>query len=118
MRWNASAFSENYRPRKVVIPLNKQSSPLPKFTVIPGWMLRMDLSLAETVIYAVIYQFTRHNTGFFGGIDYLCRVARCSPEEVRQILLRLQNRGLICRQSSSGLYRYLATAQALDWEEP
>jgi len=69
----------------------------PRYILIPGHIIDLNLPLTETVILAVIHQFTRSCGGFSGSNAYLANIAKCSTSAVSSALLSLINRDLIRR---------------------
>lgn len=73
------------------------------FLTTPKWMYRFDLSLAETMAYAIIYGFSQERQGcYFGSLEYLARYCRVSRRHVIRILQKLEDAGLIIRESHPG----------------
>lgn len=73
------------------------------FLTTPKWMYRFDLTLAETMAYAIIYGFSQERQGcYFGSLEYLARYCRVSRRHVIRILQKLEDAGLIIRESHPG----------------
>lgn len=73
------------------------------FVYIPKWMYRLDLTLAETAAYGIIYVFSQEKQGcFFGSLEYLARYCRVSCRHAIRILHKLEDNGLIIRESHPG----------------
>lgn len=73
------------------------------FVGVPKWMYLLDLTLAETVAYGIIYVFSQERQGcFFGSLEYLARYCRVSRRQAINILQKLENAGLIIRESHPG----------------
>ena len=73
------------------------------FVYIPKWMYRLDLTLSETAAYGIIYVFSQEKQGcFFGSLEYLARYCRVSRRQAINILQKLENAGLIIRESHPG----------------
>ena len=69
------------------------------YTVIPDWMLDLDLDLWETVILAVIFGFSQDGESVFNGSwNYLRRKAKCSRDKVAKSLRRLEELGYIAKR--------------------
>lgn len=69
------------------------------YTVIPDWMLDLDLDLWETVILAVVYGFSQDGESVFNGSwNYLRRKAKCSRDKVAKSLRRLEELGYIAKR--------------------
>lgn len=68
------------------------------YTIIQDWMLDLPLSLAETVIYAIIYGFSQDGESVFSGsLAYIAEKAKSSKDTARRALARLVEKGLIQR---------------------
>lgn len=66
------------------------------YTVIPDWMLDLDLDIWETVILAVIFGFSQDGESYFNGSwNYIRRKAKCSRDKVSKSLKRLEELGYI-----------------------
>lgn len=66
------------------------------YTVIPDWMLTLDLDIYEVIILAVIYGFSQDGeSSFTGSQNYLARKAKCSRAKVSRALPKLVEMGLI-----------------------
>jgi hypothetical protein len=73
------------------------------FVFIPKWMYRLDLTLAETAAYGIIYVFSQERQGcFFGSLEYLARYCRVSRRQAINILKKLEDAGLITREPHPG----------------
>ncbi len=73
------------------------------FVYIPKWMYRLDLTLSETAAYGIIYVFSQENQGcFFGSLEYLARYCKVSRRHAINILKKLEDAGLIIRESHPG----------------
>lgn len=68
------------------------------YTIIPDWMLSLDLDVYETIILAVIYGFSQDGESTFAGsLKYLCQKAKCSRRKVTMALPNLVEKGLIIK---------------------
>lgn len=66
------------------------------YTVIPDWMLTLDLDIYEVIILAVIYGFSQDGeSSFTGSQSYLAKKAKCSRAKVARALPKLVELGLI-----------------------
>lgn len=66
------------------------------YIVIQDWMLRLDLDLTETMMYAVIYSFSQDGESTFRGSQaYLATKCKCSRAKVTRTLPKLVAMGLI-----------------------
>ena len=74
-----------------------QTIATPRFILIPGPLIDLNLPLTDTVILAVIHQFTQTCGGFSGSAAYLANIAKCSESTVLAILHSLADRRMICR---------------------
>ena len=68
------------------------------YILIQDWMLDLPLSLAETVIYAVIYGFSQDGESkFTGSLAYLAKKSKVSKDTVKRSLAKLVEDGLIVK---------------------
>ena len=68
------------------------------YILIQDWMLDLPLSLAETVIYAVIYGFSQDGESkFTGSLAYLAKKSKVSKDSVKRSLSKLVEDGLIIK---------------------
>jgi hypothetical protein len=68
------------------------------YILIQDWMLDLPLSLAETVIYAVIYGFSQDGESkFTGSLAYLAKKSKVSKDTVKRSLAKLVEDGLIIK---------------------
>lgn len=68
------------------------------YTIIPDWMLSLDLDVYETIILAVIYGFSQDGESTFSGSQtYLARKAKCTKRKVAMVLPKLVERGIIIK---------------------
>ena len=66
------------------------------YTIIPDWMLSLDLDVYETIILAVIFGFSQDGESTFSGsIKYLSQKAKCSRRKVTMALPKLVAMGLV-----------------------
>ena len=66
------------------------------YTIIPDWMLSLDLDVYETIILAVIFGFSQDGESTFSGsIKYLSQKAKCSRRKVTMALPKLVEMGLV-----------------------
>lgn len=66
------------------------------YTVIPDWMLNLDLDIYEVIILAVIYGFSQDGeSSFTGSQAYLARKAKCSRAKVTRVLPKLVDKGYL-----------------------
>lgn len=66
------------------------------YTVIPDWMLTLDLDIYEVIILAVIYGFSQDGeSSFTGSQSYLARKAKCTRRKVTMALPRLVEKGYL-----------------------
>lgn len=66
------------------------------YTIIPDWMLSLDLDVYETIILAIIYGFSQDGESTFSGsIKYLSQKAKCSRRKVTMALPKLVAMGLV-----------------------
>lgn len=73
------------------------------FVYIPKWMYRLDLTLSETAAYGIIYVFSQEKQGcYFGSLEYLARYCKVSRRHAIRILQKLEDAGLIIRESHPG----------------
>lgn len=72
------------------------------YTVIPDWMLDLDLDIYEVIILAVIYGFSQDgDSSFTGSQNYLARKAKCSRRKVTIVLPKLVELGLVKKEDVS-----------------
>lgn len=70
---------------------------------IPKWMYRLDLTLSEIAAYGIIYVFSQEQQGcYFGSLEYLARYCKVSRRHAINILKKLEDAGLIIRESHPG----------------
>ena len=68
------------------------------YILIQDWMLDLPLSLAETVIYAVIYGFSQDGESkFTGSLSYLAKKSKVSKDTVKRSLSKLVEDGFIIK---------------------
>lgn len=68
------------------------------YTIIPDWMLSLDLDVYETLILAVIYGFSQDGESTFSGSqNYLARKAKCTRRKVAMVLPKLVEMGLVIK---------------------
>lgn len=73
------------------------------FVYIPKWMYRLDLTLSEIAAYGIIYVFSQEKQGcYFGSLEYLARYCKVSRRHAINILKKLEDDGLIIRESHPG----------------
>lgn len=73
------------------------------FVYIPKWMYRLDLTLSEIAAYGIIYVFSQEKQGcYFGSLEYLARYCKVSRRHAIRILQKLEDDGLIIRESHPG----------------
>ena len=66
------------------------------YTVIPDWMLNLDLDIYEVIILAVIYGFSQDGDSCFtGSQNYLARKAKCTRRKVTLVLPKLVEKGYL-----------------------
>ena len=68
------------------------------YTIIPDWMLSLDLDVYETIILAVIYGFSQDGESTFSGSqNYLAMKAKCTRRKVAMVLPKLVEKGLVIK---------------------
>lgn len=66
------------------------------YTIIPDWMLNLDLDIYEVIILAVIYGFSQDGeSSFTGSQNYLARKAKCTRRKVTLVLPKLVEKGYV-----------------------
>ena len=73
------------------------------YTSLQGWMYDMGLNLSELIIYAVIYGFSWDGHSCYRGtVEQLGEFSQIKRRQARDILARLEHRGLITRKEVPG----------------
>lgn len=73
------------------------------YTSLQGWMYDMGLNLSELITYAVIYGFSWDGHSCFRGtVEQIGQFSLVKPRQARDILARLERRGLITRKEVPG----------------
>jgi hypothetical protein len=68
------------------------------YVTIHDWMLKFDLDLTETVVYAIIHGFSMNGRcRYDGSRRYLAAHAKCSTDKVDKSLKKLRDLGLISK---------------------
>lgn len=70
------------------------------FTVIQEWMLDFDLNASELLAYATIYGYSQNGISKYeGSRSYLAKRSACSLSTIKRILVSLEEKGLIEKES-------------------
>lgn len=73
--------------------------------IIEEWMTdedKLNLSLNEAAVYAIIYGFTKNGGVCYASLAYLAQKVKCSPNTVGNIIKRLEKAGLIKKWHENG----------------
>ena len=73
---------------------------------IQDWMLELDITTTELIIYAVIHSFSQDGSSTFkGSQSYLAKWAKCSRQQVNVLIKNLRDKKLIVVKDSYGINR-------------
>lgn len=69
-----------------------------KYVVIYGWMRELDLTLTETMAYALVYGFAKNGEPFQGSITYMQQWLRCTRHTAIKAMQALEDKGLLRKE--------------------
>ena len=74
------------------------------YLTIQDWMLELDITITELIIYAVIHSFSQDGSSTFkGSQSYLAKWAKCSRQQVNVLIKNLRDKKLIVVKEHYGL---------------
>lgn len=69
-----------------------------KYVIIYGWMRDLDLTLAETMAYALVYGYAKNGEPFQGSITYMQQWLRCTRHTAINAMQALEEKGLLRKE--------------------
>jgi hypothetical protein len=69
-----------------------------KYVIIYGWMRELDLTLTETMAYALVYGYAKNGEAFMGSITYMQQWLRCTRHTAIKAMQALEDKGLLRKE--------------------
>lgn len=69
-----------------------------KYVIIYGWMRDLDLTLTETMAYALVYGYAKNGEPFQGSITYMQQWLRCTRHTAIKAMQVLEDKGLLRKE--------------------
>ena len=69
-----------------------------KYVIIYGWMRDLDLTLTETMAYALVYGYAKNGEPFQGSITYMQQWLRCTRHTAINAMQALEGKGLLRKE--------------------
>ena len=81
------------------------------YITVQDWMMTLPLGKVELLIYAHVYDLTKHGKFFDGSAEYLARMCGCKERMVRHAVEKLVDGGYLRREKGLGRQRSLTACE-------
>lgn len=78
--------------------MNEMNATDGKYVIIYGWMRELDLTLTETMAYALVYGYAKNGEPFQGSITYMQQWLRCTRHTAIKAMQALEDKGLLRKE--------------------
>lgn len=78
--------------------MNQMNATEGKYVIIYGWMREIDLTLTETMAYALVYGYAKNGEPFQGSITYMQQWLRCTRHTAIKAMQTLEDKGLLRKE--------------------